>query len=169
MTGCPPEKIFGSVPPVCSREPQESGTGERIQRAVYRKPALVKDVGIDHSGAHIFMAEEVLDGPDVVAVFQEMGGETVAEGMRGALFGDSRLPDGGFDGTLGGSGIEMMPSDITAAWIFRARFRWKEELPAPFAVGQGIFCLQGVGEGDVSESFFQVFLIQGFDFPEVRF
>ena len=34
----------------------------------------VEDVGVDHRGANVFVAEELLNGADVVAVFQEMGG-----------------------------------------------------------------------------------------------
>jgi hypothetical protein len=32
----------------------------------------VEDVGVDHRGAHVPMAEQFLDGPDVVALLQEV-------------------------------------------------------------------------------------------------
>ena len=36
---------------------------------------------IHHGGFHIFVPEELLDRPDVVALLQQMCGKTVAEGM----------------------------------------------------------------------------------------
>ncbi len=35
-------------------------------------------MGVDHGGRHIAMAQELLDGPDVVAIFQEVGGKAQA-------------------------------------------------------------------------------------------
>ena len=40
----------------------------------------VEDVGVDHRRLDALVAEEFLYGPDVVAVFQQMGSERVAEG-----------------------------------------------------------------------------------------
>ena len=38
---------------------------------------FVKDVGAVHSGADVFVAEQLLVGPDVVTGFKQMGGEGV--------------------------------------------------------------------------------------------
>jgi hypothetical protein len=35
-------------------------------------------MGIDHGGPHVAVAEQFLHGADVVAVFEEVGGEAVA-------------------------------------------------------------------------------------------
>ena len=40
-------------------------------------------MGVDHRRPDIRVAEELLDGADVVAGFEEMGGEGVAEGVTG--------------------------------------------------------------------------------------
>ncbi len=37
---------------------------------------------VNHRRAHVLMAEQFLDGPDVVALLQEMGREGVPEGMK---------------------------------------------------------------------------------------
>ena len=43
-------------------------------------------MGINHGGFDVFVAEEFLDGADVVAALEEVGGEGVAEGVgRNAL------------------------------------------------------------------------------------
>jgi hypothetical protein len=48
-------------------------------------------VGVDHGGGHVAVAEELLDGADVGAVFQQVGGEGVAEGVAGGALGDAAL------------------------------------------------------------------------------
>jgi hypothetical protein len=45
--------------------------------------AAVEDVGVDHGGGDVAVAEELLDGADVGAVLQQVGGEGVAEGVAG--------------------------------------------------------------------------------------
>jgi len=47
------------------------------------------DVGVDFGGGDGFVAEHFLDGPEVGTAFDEMGGERVAEGMRGDGFFDA--------------------------------------------------------------------------------
>ena len=45
-------------------------------------------MGVDHGGFYIFVAEELLDGANVVTGLQEVGGEGVSEGMGGNVFVD---------------------------------------------------------------------------------
>jgi len=52
-----------------------------VERAFDGKSAALKHVGIDHSRLDVLVPEEFLNGPYVVAVFEEMGGETMVEGM----------------------------------------------------------------------------------------
>lgn len=49
--------------------PERAGQ-ERIRRAPHTEIALGGDVGVDHGRADAAVAEELLDGPDVVAVLQ---------------------------------------------------------------------------------------------------
>jgi hypothetical protein len=41
--------------------------------------AAVEDVGIDHRGGDVLVAEQLLDGSDVVAVLKEVGGEASSD------------------------------------------------------------------------------------------
>ena len=50
--------------------------------------AALGHVGVDFSGIDVGMAEEFLDDSKIGASFQQMGGETVAEGMRGEISGN---------------------------------------------------------------------------------
>ena len=40
-----------------------------------------QDKGVDHGRLDAPVAEELLDGADVVVIFQQVGGEGVAEGI----------------------------------------------------------------------------------------
>jgi len=40
-------------------------------------------VGVDHGGFDVFVAEEFLNGADVVAGFEKVGGEGMTEGVGG--------------------------------------------------------------------------------------
>ena len=52
-----------------------------VEWAAYAKAAAIEDVGVDHGRAHIAMAEQLLDGADVVAVFQHVGSEGMPHGV----------------------------------------------------------------------------------------
>jgi len=54
-------------------------------------------MGVDHRGLDILVTEEFLDCPDIVAIFEEVGGEAVAEGVRGDRFVDAGEASGLFD------------------------------------------------------------------------
>lgn len=47
--------------------------------------AAAEDVGVDHGRAHVPVAEKGLDGADIGACLEEMGGETLAQGGQGRL------------------------------------------------------------------------------------
>ena len=71
-------------------------------------------MGVDHGGFDIFVAEEFLDGADVVAVLEEVGGEGVAKGMRGDVFVDAGFLGGIFDGALESGGFEVVTAGKTS-------------------------------------------------------
>ena len=59
--------LCASAPVGCVLRPKHP-----VRRAPYRRRATIQDVGVDHCGAYVSMAEELLDRPDVVAVLQEV-------------------------------------------------------------------------------------------------
>jgi hypothetical protein len=79
-----------------------------VQRTADASGTSVEDVGVDHGGADVLVAEQLLDGPDIVAVFEEVGDEGVAEGVRSGELGDGGGPTGGADGTLDDGFVEMV-------------------------------------------------------------
>jgi len=71
---------------------------------------VAKDVGIDHGRLDVFMVEELLDGPDIVAGDQQMGGEAVPERVAADLFADTRRARGGVDGFADDRLVEVVAS-----------------------------------------------------------
>ena len=51
-----------------------------VGRALDRQPRFVQDVGVDHGGRDIGVAEQFLHRADVLAGFEQMGGEGVDGG-----------------------------------------------------------------------------------------
>ncbi len=57
--------LFLPKPPSPSAQPQPIG------RAADTPSTSVQDVGIDHGGAHILMAKQFLDRPNVIAILKQ--------------------------------------------------------------------------------------------------
>src|SRR3954464_7689310 len=64
--------------------------------------AAIEHVRIDHRRVHVLVAEELLDGADVVAGLQEMGRKAVAQRVRGDRLANARLPCRQDDGSRQG-------------------------------------------------------------------
>ena len=52
-----------------------------ISRAADTPPTSIQYVGVDHRGADALVAEELLDGANVVSILEKVGGKAVAERM----------------------------------------------------------------------------------------
>jgi len=77
------------------------------------------------------VAEQVLHRPNIVAAFEEVGGETVAEGVAADAFADVRLEGGASDRLLKSTGAGMMPGGLPAAGVDRGAAGGEDELPDP--------------------------------------
>ena len=54
-----------------------------INRAADASPTSIQYVGVDHRGADAFVAEEFLDGTNVVSILKKVSGKAVAERVAG--------------------------------------------------------------------------------------
>lgn len=115
------------------------------------------------------MAEEFLDGANIVAGLEKMGGETVAKGVRGDGFVYFGKAGSVFDGALKHAFVKMMAHGFASLGIHRALAGGKEVLPARFAVGIGIFPFEGVWEMNLAIAFLQVALVNIFHLLNVGF
>src|SRR3954471_11525386 len=89
-----------------------------IERACYAQAGFLEDVGVDLGGGDVGVAEEFLDGADVVAGLEEMGGEGMAEGVATDWFGNLAELDGVADGALEDEFVEMRASLFFGTRIF---------------------------------------------------
>lgn len=52
-----------------------------IHRTSNASPAPIQHMSINHCGFDVFVAEQFLDGSDVIAVLKQVGGERMPQGM----------------------------------------------------------------------------------------
>ena len=88
---------------------------------------------MDHRGADIAVAEQLLYGADVGPVLEQMGGEGMAEGVAGGTLGEARLPDGLFHRTLEYRFVEVMAAPLAGLRIAVGPGRREYPLPRPLA------------------------------------
>ena len=111
----------------------------------------------------------ILDGADVVASFEQVGGEAVAERMGGDGFCDPGGLRRRAHGLLYGTFVDMIAIEyiVVCAWVFGERTGGEDELPGPFAGGIGVFAGQCIREGCAAVAAGQVTIVLGFHGDEV--
>jgi len=125
------------------------------------------EVGVGHSGFEVFVADEFLDGADVVAGFQEVDGEGVAEGGAGDGFGDAGQLGCFSDGSLGAAFAEVVAAGFAGAGVNGEVAGGEDVLPGPVAVGVGVSASECGREVDVAVARFQVALVDHSDAAQV--
>src|SRR5437870_5739930 len=116
----------------------------RVKRAVDRTAAALQHMGIDHGGTHVLVSQEFLQGTDIVAVLQQMRGETVPQGVTAAALGDAGLLESLFYGSLEHR-FRHMVSALNSRTRIDGAFRGgKDILPDPGCAGTGAFTFKGV-------------------------
>ncbi len=71
-----------------------------IQRAFDRQSAALEDMGVDHGGANVLVAEQFLNGADIVTTLKQMRGKGMPKGVAGDTLLDPRFGGGFLDGAL---------------------------------------------------------------------
>ena len=100
-------------------------------------------MGVDHGGGDVLVAQEFLDGADVRAAAQKVGGKGMAQSMRGGGFLDAGFAGGLPDGALEERLAEVMAAHGLAARVDGEIGSGKGVLRDPFAGGAGVFAFQG--------------------------
>ena len=79
----------------------------------------MEDVGVDLRGGDVGVSEQFLEGAQIGARFEQMGGETVPEGVAADFFDEVRRADGGTERFLDGGLVEVMAADGSGgvAWV----------------------------------------------------
>ena len=110
-----------------------------IERTAHGEAAFAQDVCVYHGGLDVLVPKEFLDGPDIIAILQQVGGETVSEGVTTDGFIDASQFDSPPDGLLHAAFREVMAAHDAGAGICGVAFGGENVLPAPFCARSGIF------------------------------
>jgi len=139
--------------------------GSAIEGGANRQSAALEDVGVNHGGLHVFVTEEFLDGADVVAVLEEVGGKGVAEGVGGDGFLEACGFSGGANGFLEDAFVYVVAHGFAGGGVHREGDGGEEVLPGKFFGSVGVFPDQGVGQVDFAAAFSEILLMdEGDDF-----
>ena len=91
---------------------------------------------VDHGRLHIAMAEELLNGSDVVPVLDQTGGEGVPERLAGRALGESGFAHCHLDRLLQKRFAEVVPATL-AGFSISVDPRGREDLlPSTFPVAE---------------------------------
>jgi hypothetical protein len=105
------------------------------------------------------MAQEFLDGPDIIAILQQMGGKRMAQGMTASAFREANPTDSVFHRFLKHATRRMVPPFNAGAGIDGAFCRGKDVLPFPGGAGVGIFAGERIRQMHLAVSGGEVFLM----------
>lgn len=70
-------------------QPSSHTCARLIERTPHCQSALGEDMSIDHRRFPVLVAEEFLDGSDIISLFQESGSEGVSKGMAASVLWNS--------------------------------------------------------------------------------
>ncbi len=134
-------------------------TLQSIQRTDDAGGAGGGDVGIDHRGFQAGVAQQFLDGADIGAGFQQVGGERVPQGVAGDAFVDAAAVGGALDGLLNRVFVDVVSSplvplvdqltvDFAGSGVAAQTVGGKQVLPMEGSRGVGVLAVKGVGHPD---------------------
>ena len=120
-------------------------------------------MGINHRRFHVLVPEQFLHRADIVAVFQEVGGEAMAEGMATGRLVNARQLGRLSDGSLRAGLAEVMAAYNAGAGVSREAPGGEDVLPAPLFVSVRVLAFEGVREIDRTIAVVQVVLVKHSD------
>jgi hypothetical protein len=98
---------------------------------------------VDHRGADVAVTEELLDGPDVVVVLEQVSGKGVSERVARGELGNTCGTDGVLHGALENGFVEMVAATLASEAVHIESCGGEDPLPRPFAPGVGILPQEG--------------------------
>jgi hypothetical protein len=117
---------------------------EDVEWAAHAESASVQHVRVDHRSCHVAVAEQLLDGADVVAALQKVGRERVPKAVAGGGLREVRAERGRAHGPLQNRLVQMVAPDLRRIAIAVGAGRGEEPLPGPLAARVRVFDRQDV-------------------------
>jgi hypothetical protein len=144
------------------------GRMSAVEGAADAGGAAVENVGVDHGGRDILVAQQFLDGADVVAVLEQVGGEAVAKDVWDDGLGDVGSSGGLAHGPLDQSLVSMVATGLPGSGVAVVADGGEYPLPPPLGGSAGILHPLGIGQGDPAGAFDQVEAMDLADHVEVE-
>ena len=125
-----------AVYPVGLSRQAQPGTGasrieEPVRGASHSRRCPVEHVRVDLCGADVPVAEELLDGADVVPVLEQVGGEGVAQGVRCGSLRDPGSAHRAFHDPLENGLVQVVPATLAGVPVHIEACRGEDPLPYP--------------------------------------
>src|SRR5665811_2136111 len=108
------------------------------KRAAHATTAPVQDMGVDHRGAHILVAEKLLDDANVVACFEQLRGGGMAERVAPGTLGNAHLAHGSSNRALRRCLVDVVLAPSPALRFLRRPFWGKTHCQLHTAGASGI-------------------------------
>ena len=102
------------------------------------------------------MAEQLLNGADVVTVFEQVSGERVAERVAAGGLADFGLTESLLDRALDDGLVQMMAATLAADAVHIMTRGGEDPLPAELAPGVRILSRERIGEGHPAGAVLQI-------------
>ena len=139
--------------------PQPAGQ-QVVRGAADTRRSPVQHVGVDHRRIDVFVSEQLLHGADVVAVFEQVSGEGVPEGVAGRARRQPGGLDRGSDRVLDHGLVQMVPPALAARGILVGPRCGEDPLPDRIAACFGVLAAECVGQFDPPGSAREVGAVQ---------
>ncbi len=117
-------------------------------------------MGVDHRGLQVGVAQQILDGADIISGLKQVGGKRVPQGVDSHPLGDTGCGRCSLDMSLKGERVDVVPSYNLRSRIHRQVVGRKDPLPDPLFAGIRVFALQGVAKPDAGQVVFSVLQIE---------
>ena len=132
-----------------------------VEWAADREGTPIEDVGVDHSGADVVMAEELLDGANVVTRLEQVGREAVTKAVAGCALGDAGFEQSGVERSLHHGFVEVVAPQLAGVAVTVVPRGREYPLPRPrFGRAWELSC-QRVRKGDAARTDREVRAVQG--------
>lgn len=84
-----------------------------IQRTAHASPTFIEDVSVDHRGPDIFVTQQLLDGTNVISVFQKVSCKAVPKRVTASILFHAGRAQACLHGALYVLLSDMMPSRLS--------------------------------------------------------
>src|SRR5690606_18180365 len=116
-------------------------------------------VGIELGGRHVLVAEQLLHRADVVAGFEKMRGEGVAQRVAGRRLDDAGPVAGELDCALQGRLVDVMSAPAASARVRRLASGREDVLPPQVTAGVRVLASQGMRQMHLTKATGQISLV----------